>query len=104
TALSSPTTLYGTGETVRNNPLPALPRNTGRGKTCRITGMSWLLIYELFGWLIRAAMVPTILRRQFAPGAAMAWLGIIFLHPYIGWVLYMLVVETRLGPNRAVRP
>jgi cardiolipin synthase len=63
----------------------------------------WLIIYVGIGWIIRAAMVPVILRRQFAPGAAVAWLGIIFLHPYIGWTLYMLVGETRLGPNRVER-
>jgi cardiolipin synthase len=63
----------------------------------------WLVIYVGVGWVVRAAMVPVILRRQFAPGAAVAWLGIIFLHPYIGWTLYMLVGETRLGPHRAER-
>lgn len=65
--------------------------------------MSWLAVYVLFGWCIRALMVPVILRRQFAPGAAVAWLGIIFLHPYIGWTLYMLLGETRLGPHRVER-
>jgi len=65
--------------------------------------MSFVAVYTTIGWLIVLAMVPTILRRQFAPGAAMAWLGIIFLHPYIGWLLYMLVGETRLGPNRVER-
>jgi len=48
-------------------------------------------------------MVPVILRRQFAPGAAVAWLGIIFLHPYIGFALYLTVGETRLGPRRVER-
>jgi cardiolipin synthase len=65
--------------------------------------MSWLAIYVSFGWVVRILMVPVILRRQFAPGAAVAWLGIIFLHPYIGFVLYMTVGETRLGPNRVER-
>ena len=65
--------------------------------------VSWLIIYAGVGWIIRASMVPVILRRQFAPGAAVAWLGIIFLHPYIGWTLYMLVGETRLGPHRVER-
>jgi signal transduction histidine kinase len=68
-----------------------------------MTGMSWIVVYETFGWVIIAAMVPAILRRQFAPGAAMAWLVIICLHPYIGWALYMLVGETRLGPHRVER-
>ena len=65
--------------------------------------LPWLLIYTSLGWVIRAAMVPVILRRQFAPGAGVAWLGIIFLHPYIGWTLYMLIGETRLGPHRVER-
>ncbi len=48
-------------------------------------------------------MVPTILRRQFAPGAAVAWLGVIFLHPYIGWLLFITLGETRLGTGRRTR-
>jgi cardiolipin synthase A/B len=64
-------------------------------------GMSWLVAYSIVGYMIRAAMVPVVLRRQFAPGAAVAWLGIVFLHPYIGLSLYMLVGESRLRPARA---
>ncbi len=65
--------------------------------------MTWISIYTGIGWLIRIAMIPAILRRQLAPGASVAWLGIIFLHPYIGGFLYMLVGETRLGPRRVER-
>jgi cardiolipin synthase len=64
--------------------------------------MNWLLLYFTIGWLIRAAMVPTVLRRNFAPGASMAWLGIVFLHPYIGLALYLMFGESRLGPGRVV--
>jgi len=63
--------------------------------------MSWLILYTIGGWLVRAAMVPVVLGRRFAPGAAWAWLGIVFLHPYIGFTLYMLVGETRIDPRRA---
>jgi len=59
-----------------------------------------LLTYSIVGWCIRAGMVPVVLRRQFAPGASLAWLGIVFLHPYIGLALYLLVGESRLGPYR----
>ena len=62
--------------------------------------MSWLLIYIAIGWVIRAGMVPVVLRRQFAPGAAIAWLGIVFLHPYIGGTIYLLVGEARLKSRR----
>jgi len=65
--------------------------------------MNWLAVYVSVGWLIRAGMIPVILRRQFAPGAGVAWLGIIFLHPYIGLALYMAIGETRLGPHRVER-
>jgi cardiolipin synthase A/B len=64
---------------------------------------NWLAIYIGIGWVIRLLMVPVILRRQFAPGAAVAWLGVIFLHPIIGLSLYLTLGETRLGPHRVER-
>jgi cardiolipin synthase A/B len=64
---------------------------------------SLYLTYAVIGWAIRAGMVTVVLRRQFAPGASLAWLGIVFLHPYIGLVLYLLVGESRLGPRRTER-
>lgn len=66
-------------------------------------GVWFAAVYVGIGWVIRLLMVPVILRRQFAPGAAVAWLGIIFLHPYIGVTLYLVLGETRLGPHRAER-
>jgi cardiolipin synthase len=68
--------------------------------------MAWLhdyFVYEIVGWLIRVSMLGVVLRRQFSPGASLAWLGIVFLHPYIGLALYLLVGESRLGPRRAAR-
>ncbi|HTW95140.1 MAG TPA: cardiolipin synthase [Tepidisphaeraceae bacterium] len=62
--------------------------------------MSWLAAYLAVAWVIRIGMVLVILGRDLTPGASMAWLGIIFLHPYIGGSLYLLVGETRLGPRR----
>jgi cardiolipin synthase len=64
---------------------------------------SLYLTYALIGWGIRLVMLTVVLRRQLAPGASVAWLGIVFLHPYIGLVLYMLVGESRLGPRRMER-
>jgi cardiolipin synthase A/B len=63
----------------------------------------WFVVYITIAWCIRLAMVPVLLRREFAPGAAIAWLGIVFIHPYIGFTLYMMLGETRLGPGRAQR-
>ncbi|HWE04947.1 MAG TPA: cardiolipin synthase [Tepidisphaeraceae bacterium] len=69
--------------------------------------MTWLTayftVYSIVGWIIRAGMLPTVLRRQFTPGAALAWLGIVSLHPYIGLSLYLLVGENRLGRGREAR-
>ena len=64
------------------------------------TLLHYTLAYTIVAWIIRASMVPVVLRRQFAPGAAWAWLGIVFLHPYIGVALYLLVGESRLKPQR----
>jgi len=63
----------------------------------------WLIVYISIAWVIRVLMVPTVLRRQLAPGAAVAWLGIVFLHPYIGLALFLTLGETRLGASRVAR-
>ena len=65
--------------------------------------MSWFIAYLVLAWIIRIVMVPVVLARQMAPGASIAWLGIIFLHPYIGLSFYLVIGETRLGPHRAER-
>lgn len=62
--------------------------------------MPWLVLYVVVGWCIRLWMIPVVLRRQFTPGAALAWLSIIFLHPYFGGILYLLIGESRLGRRR----
>ena len=63
----------------------------------------WFVVYVTIAWCVRLAMVPVLLRREFAPGATMAWLGIVFIHPYVGLTLYMLLGETRLGLDRTLR-
>jgi cardiolipin synthase len=62
--------------------------------------MNWIVVYVTIGWIVRAGMIPTVLRRNFAPGASMAWLVIVFLHPYVGLALYLTFGERRLGPGR----
>jgi cardiolipin synthase A/B len=64
---------------------------------------AFYLTYGIIGWGIRIGMVPTVLRRGLAPGASLAWIGIVALHPYIGLALYLLVGESRLGPRRLSR-
>ncbi len=65
--------------------------------------MSFYVTYWTIGWIICLAMVPIILQRDLAPGASLAWLLIVFIHPYIGFALYLLVGESRLGPRRSSR-
>src|SRR6478609_6651289 len=65
--------------------------------------MTWFALYITIAWLLRLAMLPVILRRHLAPGASLAWLLIIFLHPYIGSTLYAFLGETRLGAGRIER-
>jgi len=62
--------------------------------------MSFLVGYTIVAWCIRLWMIPVVLRRQFTTGAALAWLSIVFLHPYFGGILYLLVGESRLGRRR----
>lgn len=62
--------------------------------------MNWLLTYLVVAWAIRLGMLLAILRRNFAPGAAIAWLLVVFLHPYIGLLLYYLFAQRRLGFGR----
>lgn len=64
--------------------------------------ISWfLLLYAITGWVIRIGMIPVILRRRFASGTALAWLGIIFMLPEVGLVLYLLIGVSHLGKRRA---
>ena len=64
--------------------------------------LSWLLIiYAILGWVIRIVMIPVILRRRFAPGTALSWLGLIFILPEVGLALYLLIGVNPLGKKRA---
>jgi cardiolipin synthase len=65
--------------------------------------MDWILAYVAVGWVIRVAMVPVVLRRDFTPGASLAWLLVVYVHPYIGFALYLLIGESRLGRRRVER-
>ena len=64
--------------------------------------MSWFLLYEMGGWLLRIALVPAVLTRRRTPAAAMAWLIIIFFHPVVGLIFFLLFGSSRLG-RRPVR-
>ena len=46
-------------------------------EVARPVGFHWFAVYEVIGWIVRAAMVPVILRRQFRRG-----------QPSPGWGLF----------------
>lgn len=60
----------------------------------------WPTILELSKWLICLVMLPVVVLRKQQPGAALVWLAIIFLAPWTGLVLYLLIGENRLGRRR----
>ena len=62
-----------------------------------------IALYSAVGWIIRLSMIFVVLHRRFTPGTSLAWLGIVFLHPYIGLLLFQLVGEKSLGPGRIAR-
>lgn len=53
-------------------------------------------------WLIVLAMVPFVLRKHRGT-AALAWLLVLFMLPYVGIILFILLGEMRLGSKRTRR-
>jgi cardiolipin synthase len=64
--------------------------------------MNWLIVYVVVAWAIRLTMVPVVLSRQWTTGGSLAWLSVIFFHPYFGLGAYLLMGESRLGRRRRV--
>lgn len=58
--------------------------------------MDWLL---LGGWLIRLGMIPLVAYRRRLT-SALSWLALIFLVPWLGAPLYLLLAEHRTTPRR----
>ncbi len=53
-------------------------------------------------WIIRIVMTPIVLRHR-RPSVSLAWLMIIFLAPWVGLFMYLLVGGPRLGRRRVRR-
>jgi len=54
----------------------------------------------LVEWGIRIAMSPVIVLRRRSPSAALAWLVVVLVMPFIGTAAYFFVGENRLGRKR----
>jgi len=61
------------------------------------------LIFSLGGWVIRLGMIPVIGMRKDNPTTCLAWLAVIFLMPWIGLLLYLLLEEHGLSRPRLSR-
>ncbi len=64
--------------------------------------MSWSLLYLISQWIIRIAMIPIVMRRR-RPSAALAWLSVIFVLPWVGFLAYLLIGEVPLARRRIRR-
>ncbi|GAB6164393.1 cardiolipin synthase [Thermostilla marina] len=68
-----------------------------------MTWEHWAAIHELSKWLICLVMWPIVVLRKERPATALAWLALIFLAPWPGVILYLLIGENRLGRRRLAR-
>ncbi len=61
------------------------------------------LFWTLGGWVIRVCMIPIIGMRKDDPTTSLAWVAVIFLSPWLGLILYLLVGEYGLSRPRLSR-
>lgn len=61
------------------------------------------LFWTLGGWIIRICMIPVIGMRKDDPTTSLAWVAVIFLSPWLGLILYLLVGEYGLSRPRLSR-
>ncbi len=61
------------------------------------------LFWTLGGWVIRICMIPVIGMRKDDPTTSLAWVAVIFLSPWLGLVLYLLLGEYSLSRPRLTR-
>ncbi len=61
--------------------------------------VSLSVVYLVSEWIIRIVALFTITKGR-TPAAALAWLAVIFFHPYIGMLVYFFMGETSVGKGR----
>src|SRR2546423_1021845 len=54
-------------------------------------------------FVLRVGLSLRVIMRRLPVGVSLAWLSIIFVLPFVGAILYLLVGEYRLGPRRGRR-
>ena len=63
----------------------------------------WTLFRLVSAWMIRLTVLPVIVLRKEKPATCLAWLAVVFLEPWLGLALYLLIGEIRLGRRRLNR-
>lgn len=58
------------------------------------------LVYVIGEWIIRFTALFTVTHRR-QPASAMAWLAVIFFHPWIGMILYVMMGESTIIRRRS---
>ena len=71
-----------------------------------LTGVDWKIIsiavYTAIDWIIRIVMLIVVPQRR-RPTSALAWLMIIFLHPIIGLVIFLLFGAQKVNRERRAK-
>jgi cardiolipin synthase A/B len=60
-------------------------------------------VYEICDWILRLTMLVIVTRRRRHANAAMAWLLVIFLEPWLGSLLFFMIGNHRLPRSRVER-
>jgi len=61
------------------------------------------LLFFLVHWTLMVLFGIRVIMRRRPVGVSLSWLSIMFLLPYIGILLYLLIGEVRLGERRALK-
>ena len=64
--------------------------------------LTWALLVYVGEWVIRLVMLVVITRSK-PPSSAMAWLLVIFLQPYVGLAIYLMIGTNSLPKRRLLQ-
>ncbi|MEO0474968.1 MAG: cardiolipin synthase [Planctomycetota bacterium] len=66
--------------------------------------ISWIAVAVFIAdWLIRIGLGLRVVMRRRPVGVSLSWLGVIFLVPFLGAVVYLVLGENRIGKLRLAR-
>jgi len=66
--------------------------------------ITWITVTVFIAdWLIRIGLGLRVIMRRRPVGVSLSWLGVIFLVPFMGGIIYLILGETRIGRLRSSR-